>query len=161
MDGWGVELTHHGRAGTWVFLSCKVEVAFGVVVVCFLFGCAYHSLVDFGAVWNENMKPWLGVNWIFLSQMCTGGMLVLWDLLQSHTESSLFWFQSVTMKWVPPHQSLWPTNQRRTHLGWVLSSTELFCMYFLLLMAQCLQSSAVLRCLQGKISSYVVQVIQQ
>lgn len=43
----------------------------------------------------------------------------------------------------------------------VLFSTELFCMHFLLLMAQCLQSSAVLRCLQGKISSYVVQVIQQ
>ena len=27
------------------------------------------------------------------------------------------------MKWVPPRRSLWPTNQRRTLLGWVLSSS--------------------------------------
>lgn len=43
----------------------------------------------------------------------------------------------------------------------VLFSPELFCTYFSLMMAQYLQTSAVLRCLQGKISSFVIQDSQQ
>lgn len=39
----------------------------------------------------------------------------------------------------------------------VLFSPELLCMYFSLMTAQYLQTSAVLRCLQGKISSFVIQ----
>lgn len=45
--------------------------------------------------------------------------------------SLVFWFQLVIMKWVPPHRSLWPTNQRRTLLGWVLVSSLQNCFAFI------------------------------
>lgn len=112
-----------------------------IVLVCVFSADVLWWLIC--AFWNRKFQPLLGVNWISLGQAllleCAGSPM-------GATLSSLslvFWFQSVIMKWVPLHPSLWPINQRRTLLGWVLVS-------LLYRTAQYLYFSAVLRHLQGK-----------
>lgn len=139
-----------------MFLICKAGVTsmLSWSVFSLLLCIESYLMVDFGAFWNRKLQPLLGVNWIFLGQALPLGMC--WRLGSSMSVMLnllplVFWFQLVTMKWVPPHRSLWPTNRRRTLLGWVLSSAaELFCMHFLLSMTQYLDYCAVFRYLQGK-----------
>lgn len=111
-----------------MFLICKVGGTSVLSSSVFsLLTCTGNSLMpDFGAFWKRKFRSLLGVTWISLGQVlplgmcwCLGSpMAAVLNLL-----SLVFWFQLVIMKWVPPHRSLWPTNQRRTLLGWVLSSS--------------------------------------
>lgn len=85
--------------------------------LCFLCSCAQGTPWWLILCWGDldlvSQALPLGTCW------CLGSpMAATLNLL-----SLVFWFQLVIMKWVPPHRSLWPTNQRRTLLGWVLSSS--------------------------------------